>query len=141
MAKTDSTVRLMDSDWDMIFKSTPFTLGSTTLEIKPLGLKDLNFVAKEWGVIQQELEKEGVSFESLRNDLPSLAKVLATKSPALISIMSGLSIEDVGRLPLIVALNLTTVCLEVNLSSSEDFLKNLTALMINVQKLIGSIPG
>lgn len=131
-------VKLKQNDWKILFPTETFTLGETVLEIKPLNLENIPQAVRDMRNILSDIEEKGITFDNYTDNFEALVTSLVTKTPGLISLMAGLDIEDVKRLPLSISVALALKCVEVNLSSQEDFLKNLTALMEKTATMVGT---
>lgn len=124
--------KLTDDDWAVLLPATAFRLGTQTLQLRPLGLAALGPVASELARIYEQLREK---------DIDQMAALIVGESPALIAAMSGLDVEDVKRLPGLLAIGLATACIDVNIKSSEDFLKNLLALAGKITKFGQIVPN
>lgn len=147
--ETQKKVSLDQADWDVLFKSKEYTIGSTVLKIYPLSLEELISVVKTFAVIQKEAatiqelvtpryDEEGNPVPRDSSILENLAQVIMEKAPSILSTMSGLNVDDVIGLPLLEAVKLFNACVDVNLESQEDLVKNLKALGQKVSTLTGA---
>lgn len=149
--ESQKKVVLDQSDWDTLFKFQEYKLGNTTLKIYPLSLEELIRIVKTFAIIQRETEEfqKAFSFKVELDEagapkpkdnsmLEKLAQVILEKAPDVLSTMSGLDTQDVVGLPLLEALKLFNACVDVNLESQEDLVKNLQALSQKVTTLTGA---
>lgn len=147
--ETQKKVSLDQEDWDVLFKFKEYYIGKTVLKIYPLSLKELITVVKSFAAIQKEAallqDLVAVKFDDSGNVVPrdvnlleKIAQVILDKAPDILSTMSGLSTEDVVSLPLLEALKLFNACIDVNLESQEDLVKNLKALGTKVSTMTGA---
>lgn len=121
-------MKLKQNDWDILFTTQDYTLGITTIKLAPLSLQNLPNVINEFVKIKNTIIDNEITIENYVSKLAKLSTIVATKAPSLISIMSGLHVDDIKRLPITVAISLLTACIEVNTKDQENFLKNLMAL-------------
>ena len=138
MAKTKVKVRLKDTDWEALFPGEDFVIGSTTITIIPLSLKSIAAITAKLAKIGGSISKLGVSLSQVdaelnkeANTILGLVDVVSTllsEAPEILSEMSGLHTEDVQGLPLDTAVQLFAKCLDVNISSQEELVKNLKSL-------------
>ena len=133
---------LTDEDWELIFPEKNYTLGKTVLHVKPLELEQLSVVVSGFMVIREVLSQEDITIDTWRNPdhWPKLAIVIAQELPELLGAMSGLTPSDVAKLPITIALELATVCIEVNIKSGEGLVKNFKALGSKLNVLGSTIP-
>lgn len=138
MARNKQKIRLKDNDWDALFPGEDFKIGSTIIVITPLSLKAIAAVASKLATIGTSISKLGVTVSQIdaelnkeANAILGLVDVVGTilnEAPDILSEMSGLAEEDVQNLPIDVAVKLFTKCLEVNINSQEELVKNLKSL-------------
>lgn len=147
--ESQKKVSLDQADWDVLFKSKEYAIGNTILKIYPLSLEELISVVKTFAVIQKEAStlqelvtprynEAGDLIPKDSSILENLAQVILEKAPSILSTMSGLDVKDVVSLPLLEAVKLFNACVDVNLESQEDLVKNLKALGQKVSSLTGA---
>lgn len=147
--ESQKKVNLDQADWDVLFKSKEYAIGNTVLKIYPLSLEELISVVKTFAAIQKEAtalqelvapryDEEGAMIPRDSSLLENLAQVILEKAPSILSTMSGLEVSDVIGLPLLEAIKLFNACVDVNLESQEDLVKNLKALGQKVSSLTGA---
>lgn len=146
MSDEKSLIRLQDEDWDLLLPGKDFALGKTVLRIKPLGLKDTSTLLKRlvdlielWGPIIDEYAKtkfkDKQAKEMIAVILPKLSEMIATQAVDLLSLMSGVVKEDIGKLPPKIATELGVFCITINIESYEGLEKNFTTLADLIAKL------
>lgn len=129
-------MKLNQDDWKMLFPCKTCLIGTTKLEIKPLSLKDIPKIMVYSRDILEKIKGEDFSTKTFFKILLHVAE-----SPEIISLMSGLDIEDVKNLPIDVFTSLATECIKINIGSGENLLKNLTALVENVTNILPMTTG
>jgi hypothetical protein len=122
-------LKLKQNDWKTLFPVEIFQIGETKLELKPLALVDLPKIIKDFERLRDILAEKEISFNNFGDNLDFIIKLLVSDAPGIVATLSGLDVEDIKRLPLGLAINLTSKCIEVNRTSSKDLVKNLTALV------------
>ena len=122
-------IRLQDNDWDKLFISGTVEVGSQTIQIEPLTLKEFGPVLKQLKSI--DWSKANVDFDALDEDsnLINLFAILLEKAPHILEIATKIHREDLSKLPLTKAIELLAVVLDVNLQSQEGLFDNLGKLM------------
>lgn len=138
--KKKSTVRLSEFDWDVLFPSTDYPIGSTILKLKPLSIEDLVSVLNIFRRFENERFDSMTSVADIKklagsDEKEGAALKLIKAVPEVLSLLSGLDVEDVKGLPPIEALRLFNKCLDVNLESQEELTKNLQELAEKVADL------
>lgn len=122
-------VKLKQNDWEVLFPAEYYPLGSTKLEIRPLSVNKLPEVVRDIKKIIEALSKSDITLGTASDNIATLVKIVVSEAPGLISVMSGLDAEDVGNLPMSIAIDLATKCMQVNIADQESLIKNLTALV------------
>ena len=139
---TQETVSLTSDDWNEIFTVEPFQIGKTILQLRPLDLPKITYIAllitniseKVSNVLPEETDQKTI-LEVLPSILPTIVELVQSEVPEALSIMSGLAIDDVRKLPTNIVLDLSVKCIEVNLGSLESLSKNFVALIQKSQML------
>lgn len=135
--------RLSDKDWMVLFPDHPFKIGETILFIKPLTLIGVSRTMGYVKLIGAEIQQAGLDLTNLQKNVPqmvALVTLILTHAPQILSELSGLDENDVQRLPLPIAIDLFSICLEVNLQSQEGLTKNFKRLGDQVVKLTTESP-
>ena len=122
-------VKLKQNDWKMLFPTETFMLGNTKLNIAPLKLESIPNIIKDGKTLISKLKSKDISMGNYGDNLEDVVSLLIAEAPGIISEMAGLDKEDVVKLPISIAVALTTKCIEVNIDSQQDLLKNLVALV------------
>lgn len=133
MAEKVKKLRLAESDWDVLFKKTEYTIGTTTFAIKPLALEELVDVLNVFKNFQQTGVTKMTSVQDIKDLLGTpqqdgVALRILKSVPEVLSIMSGIDLADLKRLPPLEGIKLFNACLDVNLESQEELTKNLSQL-------------
>lgn len=132
-------IKLKESDWSVLFPAKDFRIADTVLEITPLSLSSLARVTRRLTQCIEKINALGLSLESLQTEVPKiveLVSILLTDSPDILTELSGLDVEDIKKLPLHIAVELFTVCVDVNLESQESLVKNFKGLGSKVAKFM-----
>jgi len=133
-----SKVTLSESDWAVLFPQQEHKIGNTTLFLTPLSLLSLSKIMAQITAIIGKMEKLGVPLSDLIStpeNTTLLVSVVIQDAPGILSELSGLEENDVSKLPLLVAIDLFSVCLDINLKSQEGLLKNFKRLGEKVAKV------
>ena len=140
----NSQIRLNKSDWDSLFPGQEFQIASTTLTIVPLSLKGIATITSKLSKLATIVSTMSITLEDVDNRnievLTTLVQLITEEAPEILSIMSGLHQEDVQKLPLSVAVELFSKCLDVNIESQEDLVKNFKALGEKFNQFLGQTP-
>lgn len=141
MKRGSITKKLQTSDWDILFPSEEFTIGQTVLRVEPLSLKALSSILRKLSEIATKFSEVAIALEGVNSTdslkMVEVVRFIIEEAPEILSEMSGLDKDDVQELPLTTALELFNKCVEVNLKSKEDLIKNFKLLG---SKLEGIIP-
>ncbi|RLF43929.1 MAG: hypothetical protein DRN17_05400 [Thermoplasmata archaeon] len=146
MARKRATVSLSDNDWGSLFPITEHSIGNTTLNLEPLSLESLAFIVERLGIVSSEFKELSLSIEDFASSdstqMISLIQLIVTKAPEILSEMSGLVVADVKSLPLSESVALFNKCLDVNIESQDDLVKNFKELGMKFQKFTqpGTMP-
>jgi len=149
MAKpSKQKISLQDSDWDQLFPSKSFTIASTSIQVAPLSLEEISKVLNKLSSLADSLsdlnlgDGDGIAESGLSKEagisVLSLVSTIMERSPDILSDISGLDEEDVKGLPLGTAVELFNFCLEVNISSQESLIKNLSKLGDQMARFTGN---
>jgi hypothetical protein len=135
----DKVKKLAESDWEILFQATDYKIGSTVLELTPLSLASLARITRRLTAIVDKVSALELNLESLGSDASKiilLVELLLTDCPEILSELSGLDVNDVQRLPLDIAVELFNVCVDVNLQSQDNLVKNFKGLGGKVAKFM-----
>lgn len=127
---------LSEDDLASLFPKELYTLGSTVLELKPLSMSQLPMLATEISKLKTDFSDLSFTSADLLEKAGFIANIIVTKAPSLLSVLSGLSASDIPKLPLTVAVDLAVKCVDLNIASSESFIKNLVALVNKINTLM-----
>lgn len=131
-------MKLDSSDWDILLPGTPVKLGNKTLIVKPLGLSDLALLMRELKTVIAKCSDAGITLENYQGNFLQLAEIILTEAPEVLTLLTGVDSDDVKRLPVTIAVELLTACLDANLSSQEELAKNLVASAQKISALVGA---
>lgn len=134
----NNKVKLSDSDWSVLFPQQEYKLGNTTLYLVPLSLLGLSKVITQVSGIINKMEKLGVSLGELTANPQNITLLVTTiiqDAPGILSELAGLEEADVSKLPIMSAIDLFSVCLDLNLNSQEGLVKNFKRLGEKVAKI------
>jgi len=146
-------IDLSNEDWDLLLPGEDYTIGKTTINIKPLGLEDFASVIKRFGTLMEEWRE--VLFQELQNDmnttsgqsqsqiinqiiliLPRIGNFISDHAISVISDMSGITEDSIRKMPPKIASELFSKCLEVNIQSQKGLEKNFVSLKDQIVNLI-----
>ena len=139
MAQKGEKVRLQTDDWNSLFPGQDFKIGNTIINIKPLSISSIAYIANRLMAIGTSLDTLNTTVAELDSalEMPSagttsavanIVTVILDQAPDILSEMSGLHPDDCKELPLAVAVELFVKCMDVNITSQEDLGKNLKSL-------------
>lgn len=140
-AEKVAKIRLGNDDWDVLFKKTNYTIGKTNIPLKPLSIEELVSVLNVFKTLQREasvIDKQDMAAILGGGGLEGIALKIFQHAPDVLSILSGVEVADLKKLPPTEGVKLFNACLDVNLESQEDLVKNLELL---AQKINGLVAG
>ena len=129
-------MKLDSSDWDILLPGETVKIGNKNLLIKPLGLSDLALLLRELKTVVKICSESGITLDNYEAHLWQLAEIIMSETPHILTLVTGIDSEDVSRLPVAIAMKILNVCLQVNIDSQGDLLKNSHALVDLVAQLI-----
>lgn len=127
--KMAQKVRL-DLKWEDIFPGEIVDVAGCSVMIEPLGIKKIAEIIKKIQSISSTLSKLGVTYENFKDPemFFSLAAILSTQAPDILSDATGIHTDDIGKLPIEYVVLLLSKVVEVNVKSKETLIKNCTRL-------------
>lgn len=127
----------LDLDLDSILPGEEFQIGNSSVTIRPLGLLQYKTIVGKLKSLLSSIEAQGVTKENFQQPekLIIIAETLLTKSPEVLEEVSDIHIDDLNVLPIEVLVALVSKCLEVNLRSKDEFLKNFGSLTTLLEKI------
>lgn len=131
-------MKLKQSDWDILFPVKVFKIGTSTLNLKPLSLKDIPAVVAQLNQIKDLVKEKDITIDNYKGKMVELSSIIINSAPELITIMSKLHLDDVTKLPISVVVSLLIVCIDINTKDQGDFIKNLLALANKMGELTGT---
>lgn len=126
----DQKRQRLNLDLESLFPGDTITIGEQTLDIRPLGIKQLATIAKKLKGFGKVLADEGVTWENYNQpeNLIKLASVLLDQFPEVIEEGSNIAIEDLQLLPIEIVVEILDKVLEVNMKSKEKLEGNFKSL-------------
>lgn len=127
----------LDLDLDSILPGEEFTIGKTSVTIRPLGLLQYKLIVGKLKALLTSLEADGVTKENFQQPekLIIIAETLLVKCPEVLEEVSDIHVDDLNLLPIEVLVALVSKCLEVNLKSKDEFIKNFGSLTTLLEKI------
>jgi len=127
MAKERQRLNL---DLEALFPGDTITIGSSTIDIRPLGVKQLATIARKLKGFGTVLSKEGVTWENYNTPeyLVKLAVILLESFPEVLEESSNVAAEDLEQLPIEVIVEILDKVIEVNMKSKEKLEGNFKSL-------------
>ncbi len=127
MAKERQRLNL---DLESLFPGDTIIIGDNTLDIRPLGIKQLAIIARKlkgFGVI---LNEDGITWDNYNQpeNLIKLAVILLEQFPEVLGESSNIAIEDLHELPIDIIVELLDKVIEVNMKSKEKLEGNFKSL-------------
>ena len=120
----------LNLDLESLFPGDTITIGNQTVDIKPLGIKQLAVISRKLKGFGTILADDGVDWENYNqpNNLIKLATVLLDQFPEVLEEASNIAAEDLQQLPLDIVVELLDKVLEVNMKSKEKLEGNFKSL-------------
>jgi len=127
MAKERQKLNL---DIDSLFPGDTLDICGNTVDIRPLGIKQLAVTARKLKGFGTTLDSEGVNWENYEQpeNLLKLAIVLLDQFPEVLSEASNIDIDDLQSLPIDIVVEILDKVLEVNMKSKEKLEGNFKSL-------------
>lgn len=127
----------LNLDWDALFPGKEIDLYGEKIFIKPMESQQIGRVISNVKSLIQVFDEQDITFENYKNPdkLLALLDIIMQNSPEIISEATGISLEDINRLPIDANLLLLVTAVEVNLESKESLEKNLSCLTKKLQEL------
>jgi len=136
--------RRIETDWDALFPSHKFSLGTSdsSIDLFPLSLESLSSVSKELKKLGEALAKEGIDWEnfSIPGNLIKVAYVVLNDVPAILSEATDIHIDDIKALPIDIVVELISAIIDVNMKSKESLEKNFSSLTGKLQAMMTQLP-
>jgi hypothetical protein len=120
----------LNLDLDSLFPGESFTVGSTTVFIKPLGIKQIALIAKKIKGLGNLLNEEKITWDNFQQpeNLVKLVTIILDNFPEVLEEASNIAIEDIELLPVDMIVDLLNKVIEVNLASKEKLEGNFKSL-------------
>ncbi len=120
----------LNIDIEALFPGDTLTIGDQTVDIRPLGIKQLAIIARKLKGFGKILADEDVTWDNYNQpeNLIKLATLLLDQFPEVIEEGSNIAIEDLHQLPLEVVVEILDKVMEVNMKSKESLEGNFKSL-------------
>ena len=127
----------LNIDFDSLFPGDTYAIGSHSVVLRPLGVRQLATVAMKLKGCGELLSSQGVTWDNYTEpgNIVKLASVLLDNFPEVLEEITNVAIEDIDRLPLEEVVGLLTKAIEVNLASKDKLVKNFESLTKNIAKI------
>jgi len=127
MAKERTRLNL---DLEALFPGDTLTIGKQTVDINPLGIRQLAIIARKLKGFGKVLADEGVDWENYNTpeNLIKLAVILLDDFPEVLEEGSNIALEDLQELPIDVVVEILDKVIEVNMKSKEKLEGNFKSL-------------
>jgi len=127
MAKDRTRLNL---DLESLFPGDTITIGKQTVDINPLGIKQLAIIARKLKGFGKVLADDGVSWENYNSpeNLIKLAVILLDDFPEVLEEASNIALDDLQQLPIDVVVEILDKVIEVNMKSKEKLEGNFKSL-------------
>jgi len=115
---------------ESLFPGDTLTIGEQTIDIRPLGIKQLAIIARKLKGFGKVLSEEGVDWENYNQpeNLLKLAVILLEQFPDVLEEGSNIASEDLQQLPIDIVVEILDKVLEVNMKSKEKLEGNFKSL-------------
>lgn len=127
-------IRLNDGDWNVLMKTVPVSLGSTTIEIAPIGLPGMSALIENINSVFAAMVEKEITIANIEEHPIDLFQILAEKAPAFLEALTGVDRDDIARLPIAKGVELLRAVIEVNLVDPKAMAENIKAVMALVGK-------
>jgi hypothetical protein len=126
-----------DEDWQLLLPGKDITLGSKTLQVRPLDLDNFSTVIRRIVTVTDKFASENINRDNFSSTekLPAVVDIIMTYIPDVLSLATDIPVKDLKRLPLAKALELVNLVLDVNLESQDGLEKNLQMLVGKLQRV------
>lgn len=138
---TKEVKRIVDADWDNLLPGKEMAIGQTSFTIRPLGFGDFTSAIKKIESIQGKLTEAGVTASNYKKSdkLFSVASLIMSEIPEVLSEASGVHIEDLNRMPISIVIDIISQVIDVNIESQQGLSKNFSALAGKVRELMSGV--
>jgi len=120
----------LNIDLEALFPGDTLTIGEQTIDIRPLGIKQLAIIARKLKGFGKVLAEEKVNWDNYNQpeNLIKLATVLLDQFPEVLEEGSNIALEDLEELPLEIVVEILDKVMEVNMKSKESLEGNFKSL-------------
>ena len=122
--------RKLGLNLDSLFPGKAVTIGTGSIEIKPLSIVTLVSVIRKIKALGPILMENGVTWENYNDpqNLFIIVEVIMDNVPQLMEELTDIDIDDIKQLPLEALVILLTGVIDVNIQSKETLEKNFERL-------------
>lgn len=120
----------LNLDLEALFPGDTLTIGDQTIDIKPLGIRQLAIIARKLKGFGKVLQEEGVTWDNYNQpeNLLKLAVILLEQFPEVLEEGSNIAVEDLQDLPIDIVVEILDKVIEVNMKSKEKLEGNFKSL-------------
>jgi len=125
-----ATRQRLNLDLDSLFPGDTITIGNQTVDIRPLGIKQLAIIARKMKGFTSVLSEENINWDNYNKpeNLVKLATVLLEQFPEVLEEGSNIALEDLETLPIEIVVEILDKVIEVNMKSKEKLEGNFKSL-------------
>lgn len=118
-------------DLDTLFPGETFTVGNSSVVIRPLSILQIATISKQLKGMGKVLAKDGITWENYntQENLIQIAMILLENFSDVLEEASNVNAADLQALPLEVIVDLVNTIMEVNLKSKDTLEKNFKSLI------------
>lgn len=121
----------LNVDLQELFPGGTITIGTQTLNIRPLGIRQLTGILAKIKGLGTVLTEDGITWDNYRDptNFVKISTVLSKQFPESLEEASNIALEDLQELPIEVIVSILDKVIEVNMKSKEALLKNFDSLV------------
>jgi hypothetical protein len=140
MTKKEKSI-LSDEDWELLLPSKAVTLGKSSISITPLCIEDFSKLTTKTVYVFNRVKELGEPTEIFRSatGFKKIVDIIVKEAPEIISLLTGIPIVDIKRLPVAKNLELMNVAWEVNTADQEALAKNLEGVAVMLNQISGGM--
>lgn len=128
--------RISDEDLKYLFLGEQVKIGKTLYDIKPFTLEELKKLSHPLERLTTSLKKAGITFDNWMKKKALFIGFIIKEAPEILSIASGIHVEDIAKLPAGIQLEIANKMISVNSESHAGLVKNFLALAGNLTSAI-----
>lgn len=132
---------LSDEDWGILLPGQEILLGNTAITIRPLNIKDFSSLTSKVTSVVTRIKDRDITMSTLNkgNNFESVIRIIVKDAPEILTILSGIPVRDIIRLPLNKNIEIAARAWEINLADQEALSKNLQSVANMIQQLTGML--